>query len=34
MRWFHYIVFYFIGVWSGLIVLDAASLILLGLVLI
>ncbi len=33
MRWFHYIVFYFIGLWSGLIVLDAASLILLGLVL-
>jgi uncharacterized membrane protein YfcA len=33
INWKHYIVFYFIGLWAGLIVLDAASLLLLGLVL-
>jgi len=31
--WVQYVVFYFIGLWAGLIVLDSASLILLGLVL-
>jgi uncharacterized protein len=33
-RWSHFIVFFLIGIWSGLIVLDAASLILIGLVLV
>jgi len=33
IRWFHHFVFYFIGLWAGLIVLDSATLILLGLVL-